>query len=133
MKLLQKIKNWFSKTTERPPSFLEMQYEIEKSSYKWKQEASDREIERCARREALDLFLQWKSSKEQAEIYDKFYPNNLFNMHRYPLLIAKPRCSIIAVYPDQVSKFDKQGSYKEFVHKLFKEMKDDYESNKTRN
>lgn len=133
MKLLQKIKNWFSKTTEIPPSFLEMQYEIEKSSYKWKQEASDREIERCAKAEALDLFSQWKSAKEHADLFDKLYPNNPFNTYKYPLLLAKPRCSIITVYPDQISKFHKQGSYKELVHKLFKEMKDNYENNKTRN
>lgn len=137
MKILKKIKNWLKGYEKRYPSFLDMQYEIEKSSYKWKQELSDKNIERQARMEAYEMFINYKENKlkkeewDRAHNYDYKTGKNIYNPYAFNSFITKSQCSLILVYPNQVSKFDKQGSYQELVNKLFKEMKE-YEDNKTR-
>ena len=123
MNLIKRIKNKFKKEPRSYISVEQLNYEVEKLSYPWKQELSDNIIRQNAFKEAMEMYEHYQERQIKKDTWDKQYPDSSFNPYSgIGLFFPKPRTGLITIYPNQVSEFSEQGSYRRLVDKLFKEL-----------
>ncbi len=106
-------------------SFVEIEMEVEKLSYVWKQQAEDRRLEQLADRQAFELYKQWSSNRLQEDLWKAQHPDAKFNPYSGMGIIIIRGAGIYNVYPNQPLKFGESGSFNKLVMEKFNKMKDD--------